>query len=113
MDCVHPFRLDLEKIEADSSYCYSGDGLFLVYSRDLVRIRLLPFHGLALPCENGIGALRYAGILPKISHSVFDRFGRESKIGGHFCRFLSYSGICNIGDKEFKRLDEQRKKVIA
>jgi len=113
MDCVHPFWLDLEKIEEDSSYCCSGDGLFLVYSRDLVRIWLLPFHGLALPGENGTGALRHAGILPKISHSVFDRLGHESKIGGHFCRFLSRSGIRCIGDNKFERLDEQREKVIA
>lgn len=113
MDCVHPFRLDLEKIETDSSYCCSGDGFFLVCSRDLVRIRLLPFHGLALPSENGTGALRHAGILPKISHSVFDRLGRESKIGGHFCRFLSHSGIRSIGHNKFERLDEQGEKVIA
>jgi len=56
-DCLYPLGMDMEKDETDSSLRPLFNGFFMVHTGNLVRIRLLSLHGLALQSADEIGTL--------------------------------------------------------
>ena len=101
----------MEKDETDSSLRPLLNGFFLVHTGNLVRIRLLSLHGLALQSADEIGTLWYARVLPKISHSIIDGCGRRPEAGRYFCRFRPRPSVRRVGPSEHKRLEEKPKSL--
>lgn len=70
---LQSLRVDLEENAQAQPDCLVAHGYVLVFPGDMVRIRLLSQHGLALAGEDETGALRYASIVPDISHPIVYR----------------------------------------